>query len=29
MIDSDPVGPLDLRGFKHPVPAFRLKALRR
>ena len=27
--DTELVGPLDLRGFKQPVPAFRLKALRR
>lgn len=27
--DTELVGPLDLRGFKQPVPAFRLKAIRR
>jgi adenylate cyclase len=29
MADTETVGPLDLRGFKQPVPAFRLKALKR
>jgi adenylate cyclase len=27
--DTQPVGPLDLRGFKQPVPAFSLKALKK
>ena len=29
MADTDPVGPLNLRGFSQPVAAFRLKAIRR
>jgi len=29
MADTETVGPLDLRGFKQPVSAFRLKALKR
>ena len=29
LADTESVGPLELRGFKHPVPAFRLKALRK
>ena len=29
MADTETVGPLDLRGFKQPVPAFRLRALKR
>jgi adenylate cyclase len=28
LADTDSVGPLSLRGFHHPVPAFRLKALK-
>jgi class 3 adenylate cyclase len=28
LAQTDPVGPLQLRGFAHPVPAFRVKALR-
>ena len=28
MADTDPVGPLTLRGFAQPVAAFRLKAIR-
>jgi class 3 adenylate cyclase len=28
MAETEPVGPLSLRGFLQPVPAFRLKALR-
>ena len=29
MVDTESVGPLELRGFKQPVPAFRLKSLQR
>jgi class 3 adenylate cyclase len=28
MADTDPVGPLSLRGFQQPVPAFKLQSLR-
>ena len=29
MSETELVGPLELRGFKHPVPAFRLKSIRK
>ena len=29
MSDTESIGPLELRGFKHPVPAFRLKSIRK
>ena len=28
IVDTDPIGPLALRGFAQPVAAFRLKAVR-